>query len=71
MCLLSVLVVVYVVQCGAGTEKFLDSLATWMDHDPALIMSAIHCLRLPAPVRSVIGSIMYSARVPDLLYVAL
>eukprot|EP01094_Clydonella_sp_ATCC50884_P024595 TRINITY_DN6211_c0_g1_i2.p1 TRINITY_DN6211_c0_g1~~TRINITY_DN6211_c0_g1_i2.p1 ORF type:complete len:505 (-),score=93.35 TRINITY_DN6211_c0_g1_i2:131-1645(-) len=51
-----------------GTEKFLDSLASWMDHDPSFILSSIHCLRLPAPVRSAIGSIMYSARVPDLLF---
>jgi len=51
-----------------GTEKFLDSLMSWMDHDLSVVMNATHCLRLDSQTRNLIGSIMHSTKTPNLLY---
>eukprot|EP01095_Lingulamoeba_sp_RSL-Kostka_P017571 TRINITY_DN9234_c0_g1_i1.p1 TRINITY_DN9234_c0_g1~~TRINITY_DN9234_c0_g1_i1.p1 ORF type:complete len:411 (+),score=83.48 TRINITY_DN9234_c0_g1_i1:123-1355(+) len=55
----------------SGTEKFLDSLMSWMDHDFSTTLDGIHCLRLSNQNRNLIGHIMHTARPDDLLYAIL
>ena len=58
----------------SGTEKFMDSLMSWVDHDYAMAMNAIHCLRINSAQRSAIGNIMIQAKTstaPNLLYAIL
>ena len=52
----------------AGTDKFLDSLMSWMDHDYSVVLNATHCLRLDSQTRNLIGSIMHSVKNPNLMY---
>jgi len=52
----------------SGTEKFLDSLMSWMDHDYSVVLNATHCLRLDSQTRNLIGSIMHSVKNPNLIF---
>lgn len=54
-----------------GSERFLDRLMSWMDHDYSLTLNSIHCLRLNVQHRNLIGSILHSCRTSNLLYAIL
>jgi len=51
-----------------GTDKFLDSLISLMDHDFCFLLNSTHCLRLTSVIRQTIVGTIQAAKRPELLY---
>jgi hypothetical protein len=51
-----------------GADVFIDSLLRRMDHDASFFLDAVHCLRLPAQARQVIGQAIHAVQNPSLLF---
>lgn len=51
-----------------GADVFIDALLHRMEHDASFFVDAVHCARLPAPARAVVGQVMAAAAHPQLLF---
>ena len=52
----------FFINCFAGTEPFLDNLATSMSDEPGFMLGSIQCVRMNKELRDKIGSILQTVK---------
>ncbi|KAG5459682.1 MAG: trafficking protein Mon1-domain-containing protein [Olpidium bornovanus] len=52
----------FISSSGSGTETFIDSICDALDDDPAYLLGAMRCLRMPKELRTAIGESLLAAK---------